>query len=77
MTVFTAPQQLPQDLLLICGLVDIKDAQHETPTLAQNDQDDIASSGDESEEIEKDLTIFKDEESEAEKSTYVEILIML
>jgi len=77
MTAFTAPQQLPQDLLLICELVDTKDIQHETPNLAQNDQDDIASSGDESEEIEKDSTIFKDKESEAEKPMYVKILIML
>jgi len=77
MSIFTAPQQLPQDLLLICELVETIGTQHETPTLAQNDKDDIASSGDESEEIEKDLTILKDEESDAEKPMYVEILIML
>lgn len=74
MAIFKAPQQLPQDLLLICEFVDNKDSQHETSTLTQNDNDDIASSGGESEEeIEKDLTVLQDEE--AAKPMYVEIPI--
>jgi len=74
MAIFKAPQQLPQDLLLICEFVDNKDSQNETSTLTQNDNDDIASSGGESEEeIEKDLTVLQDEE--AAKLMYVEIPI--
>jgi len=77
MTIFTAPQQLPQDLLLICELVDTKDTQHGIPTLAQNDNDDIASSADESEEIKKDSITVKNEGTETEKPMYDEIFIML
>ena len=74
MAIFKAPQQLPQDLLLICEFVENKDSQNETSTLTQNDNDDIASSGGESEEeIEKDLTVLQDEE--AAKLMYVEIPI--
>lgn len=68
------PQNIPQDLLLISGFIDIPDGKPKKLLVKQQD-DDIDSSGSDSnaseDEIEADLIAVEDEDPVVVKSLYV------
>jgi hypothetical protein len=74
MAAFKVPRTLPQDLLLISEFVDVQEQHHSPKPLAQDNDDNVESSGSEiesEEEIEKDLTALQDDGDEDAKPSYV------